>query len=160
MVGEFREFQVRQNTVWLKALLKFLKFCLGGTLSQPWPNAFGMRMKFSGNYASSSDPSPNSIEDKKKGHDRNLKGFCPLNIVKTKTKKTVFTSIWYYIQTEFGIYSCWQPLFRLIIQTLTLNGESAEISLGGTLKSRWGSLTLDGGMHPPASPCNLSTGWR
>ena len=53
------------------------------------------------------------------------------------------SAIWYYILPDLGIYSCWQPIFRLIIQTLTLHGESAEISLGGMLNldgdanSRW-----------------------
>ena len=60
--------------------------------------------------------------------------------------------MWYCIRPEFGIYSCWQPLFRLIIQTLTLNGESAEMSLEGTL-----TLTLDGGKRPPY---NLSTDYN
>ena len=64
-----------------------------------------------------------------------------------RNKKKVFTAFWYYIRPEFWIYLSRQPVFHLIIQTLTLNGESAEISLGGTLKSRWGGgvLNLDGG---------------
>ena len=62
------------------------KILRGETLSQPWPNAFGMRMKFSGNYALSSDAVPKSIEDQKKGLHRKLKRFCPLNRVKTKKR--------------------------------------------------------------------------
>ena len=66
-------------------------------------------MKFSRNFASSSDALPNSIEDQKKSLHRNLVLYL----------------------AEFGIYSCWQPLFRLIIQTFTLLEKSAEISSGG-----------------------------
>ena len=71
-------------------------------------------------------------------------------------KKKIFTAIWYAMWPEYGIFSSRQPLFRMIIQTLTLNGESAEISLGGTLKSRWGDtksqwerFTLDEGRVSP-----------
>ena len=65
------------------------KILLGGTLLQPWPNAFGMRKYFSGNYVF---PSPKSSEYQK--------------------KKKVITAIWDYIQPEFlGFIRAEGPFF-------------------------------------------------
>ena len=132
------------------------KFLHGGTLTQPWPNAFVMRMKFKGNYASSW----NSVLEfdwrpKKKDLHRKVKGFCPQNRVKTKKNKKwkkIFTPIWNYIQPDFGIYSCWQPLFRLI----------RHPDAYSQWRKRWNLVTKDaeismGGCIPPRPSFNLST---
>ena len=74
-----------------------------GTLLQPWPNAFGMRKYFSGNYVF---PSPKTSEDQKK-KKRSSPQF-----------RTKFGRI-------CGISSCWQALFRLINQRSNLDGGRA-----------------------------------
>ena len=109
-----RHLEVKNSTSNQNLNYKILR---GGTLSQPWPSAIGMRMKCSGHFASSADAVPE---------------------FDWRPKKKIFAAICYYIRPEFGIYSCWEQLFPLIIQTFTFNGKIAEISLGGTLKSRCG----------------------
>ena len=127
----------------------------------------GMRMKFSGNYASSSDAVPEfDWRPKKKMKKRSSAKIERILCLKSsenqrkKKKKEKRSSPQFgtiRIRTQFGFYSCWQPLFCLFIQTLTLSGESAEISLGETLKCRWGNANSQWGTR---APYNLSTGYR
>ena len=82
-----------------------------------------MRMKFSGNYASSSKSVPEfDSRPKKKRSLPKTEGF--LSPKSSEDQKKVFTAIWFYVRPEF-------PLFSLVTLPLTLNGESADISLGG-----------------------------
>ena len=78
------------------------KFCMV-TLLRPWPNAFGMRKYLSGNYVILS---PKSSEDQKK----------------KKKKKGLVHNLGLYSAGIWGIYSCWQTLFRLIIQRSNFGG--------------------------------------
>ena len=83
--------------------------------------------------------SPSSMEDQKKTSSQKIEGILSPNLIEDQKKKKERKkkSLHRNIRPELGIYSFWQPLFHPIIQTLTLNGESAEISLGKTLKSQW-----------------------
>ena len=63
--------QLSQNYSYLHPVLK-LKILHGGTLLQPWPNAFGMRKYFSEDYVI---PSPKLNEHQKKGLRQKLKYF-------------------------------------------------------------------------------------
>ena len=76
-------------------------------------------MKFMGNFASSSDV---VLE---------FNWILSLNLIEDQTKNKKITAIWYYIRPEFGIYLCSQPLFRLIIHTVTRNREGTEIYIRG-----------------------------
>ena len=58
------------------------------------------------------------------------------DLIKNQNQK-VFTATWYYIRPKFGVYSCWQALFRLIIQRWNLNGGGLNLDEGDA-KSRWG----------------------
>ena len=62
MVTLLRSCIIRQIMIIFRQHLN-RKILLGGTLLQPWPNAFGMRKYFSGNYVF---PSPKSSKDQKK----------------------------------------------------------------------------------------------
>ena len=96
------------------SVLKSKNFAWGAH-SKHRPNSFGMRLKFSGSVALNSNVFPEYDWRPKKNLHRNLVD----------------------IRLKCRIYCCRQPLFGLIIQTLGLN-EGGQISLGGTLKSRWG----------------------
>ena len=84
-----------------------------------------MRKYFSGNYVI---PYHKSSEDQKKSLHRNSRVYS--------------TGI-------YGIYTCCQAFFRLIIQRLILDGE--------TLNFDGGTLALNGETRPPYS---LSRGYR
>ena len=76
------------------------------------------------------------IEDQKKRKKRSsptTEGLLSLKSSEDQKKK-IFTAIWYYIRPKFGIYTCWQALFRQIIQRWNLDA---------------GTLTLDGGDTSP-----------
>ena len=100
------------------------KILHGGTLLQPWPNAFGMRKYFSKDYII---PSPKLNEhQKQKGLCRKLKCF----FAKTRwrpTKKKVFAGNWSGFSPKLGEEL---GLFCLIIQRSNLDER--------TPKSRWG----------------------
>ena len=73
-------------------------------LLQPWPNARGIRMKFSGYMIQVVLFSPKLSEDKKGLHQK-LKDISSLNRVKTK-KKRVLTAIWHRIRPELVGFIC------------------------------------------------------
>ena len=120
------------------------KILHGGTLTQLWPNVFGMRMKFRGNYASSSTSVPEfNWRPKKKGLHGELKGFCPLN--REKIKKNLHRNLVLCLTEIWGLLVLTATFFVWSSWPLPLNGEIAEIPLGGTLKSRLG----DANASPP-----------
>ena len=100
-----------------------------------------MQKYFSGNYVF---PSPKSSKEQKKGIHRKLKSLCPRNQVKTKKREKS--------SPQFGT-----KLGRNLWDLFEMAGPFS--SNQPALKSRWGTLNLDGGMltldggtHPPASP--------
>ena len=105
------------------------KILQGGTLLQPWPNAFGMRKYFSEDYVI---PSPKLNQHQKKVFAGNWSVFSPK------------------LDKELG-------LFRLIIQRSNLDGGHLNLD-GETLNLDGGTLTINGGSVLPCPPYNLSTG--
>ena len=117
-----------------------------------------MRLKFSGNFASSSDVVLEfKWRPKKKVFTKIWRDF--ISIHDWKSDKKVFIAIWYCNWPEFGIYWCWQPLFCLIIQTPTFNGEHWNLDRGGYWNLDGGMLTLHGGHASTRYPYNLSTSY-
>ena len=96
------------------------KILHGGTLLQPWPNAFGIRKYFSEDYVILSSK---------------------LN----KHQKKVFAGNWSGFSPKLG-----EELgrFCLIIQRSNLDGGHLNLD-GGTLNLNGGTLTLDEGTCPP-----------
>ena len=117
------------------------KILHGGTLLQPWPNAFGLQKYFSEDYIILS---PKLNDDQKKSLHRKLKCFLPKLGEDQKTKKKVFAdsrsvsppksifprNLVLYSAVICRIYSCCLALFRRIIQRSNIDGE--------TPKPRWG----------------------
>ena len=111
----------------------------GWTVSQPLSNAFVTRF-WSRNFSLSFLRTRLKTK-REKTSSLKFEGILSPNSIENQ-KKEVFTAIWHYLRPGFKIYWCSQPLFRLIIQTLSLLlVESAEISMGGT-------LTLHGDAFP------------
>ena len=114
------------------------KILHGGTLLQPWPNAFGMRKYFSGNYVI---PFPKSSGDqtKKKVFTENWRVFLPEFKWKQKKKSfspqfgTIFGRILWNLFVLTGPYSSGQP-------TLQSQWEDAK-SRWGDANSRWGDAS-------------------
>ena len=123
------------------------KLLHGGTLLQPWPNAFGLRK-----YLSDVNviPLPKLIEDQKnKVFTGNWSAFS--SKLGEDQKKKVFAAIWDYIWPEFGIYSCWLTLFRLNIQRPNLDRKTSK-SRRENAKSRWGDANSRWGDASPRVP--------
>ena len=100
-------------TVYLGPVLS--KILREETLSQLWPNACGMRLKFFEIFVSSSDVVPEFhwISNKTNKVFTKFEGVLSQNLTEETEDphKKVFTAILYYIRPEFGIYWCWQPFF-------------------------------------------------
>ena len=115
----------------------------GGTLTQPWPNAFGMRVKFSGNCAPRSNFVPVFDWRPKKKVFIEIVGFMSSK----SSEKKFFTAIWYYIRQEFGFIRTGSHFFVWSSRRL--------LSMERALKSRQeGRCTISMG---DATSYNLST---
>ena len=117
----------RRNMI---SCLRYLncKILHGGTLLQPWPNAFGMRKYFNGNYVILS---PNLNENQKKVSGK-WKCFFPE--IRWRPKKRS--------SPQFG------TIFSRNLKDLFVLASSFS-SDHPALKSRWGTLNLDAGHVPP-----------
>ena len=110
-------------------------------------------MKFSGNYDSSCTSFPKSSKDQKNGLHQKLKDIFPITRMKTKKRSfpqfgTIFGRNWWDLFVLTGAFSSDQP-------SLKSWWGNAKSQVGDT-KSRWGTLSLDGGTRPRY---NLTTVW-
>ena len=116
------------------------KILHGGTLLQPWPNAFGKRKYFSEGYV---------VFAPKLGEDQKKERSSP-QIWSVFHSKSIFPTISNYNRPEFVgfIHAGW--LFFVW-------SSSAQISMGVHLNPDGGTLTQDGGTR---LPYNLSTDYN